>query len=263
MDVDLFKVIAFFTIFLVGISGGLFARFLSRNTKSEFYFSMGNSFAGGVFLGAGLIHMLPDAQQGFKNITSGYSDYPWFAVTCVLGFLGILFLEQVLFQHDHKEELPTDTLHTRKLLYPYVLMIILSIHSIITGVALGTENHAGQAIVILIAVLAHKGTAAFALAISMLRANVPKGKMVGMLICFSLMSPIGVALGYFFMLLLSGRSEAVFEATFDSLAAGTFLYIALLDILGEEFSSKAMHKKKKFFLALAGTGLMALVAVWT
>lgn len=262
MNVSTFKLIAFLAIFLVGLCGGLVAKYLSLGNRSEFWFSSGNAFAGGVFLGAGLIHMLPDAQQGFKSFV-GQSDYPWFAVACALGFLFVLFLEQVLFQHDHKEGGAAVSIQSSKFLYPYILMLVLSIHSIITGIALGTESHIAQAAVILLAVLAHKGTASFALCISMLRGKIPTQRIAGLIVCFSLMTPIGVAMGYFFMLLLSGKAEAIFEATFDALAAGTFLYIALLDILGEEFSGDASHRKIKFLLVLAGFGLMALVAIWT
>ena len=61
---------------------------------------------------------------------------------------------------------------------------------------------------------------------------------------------------------LSGRAEAIFEASFDALAAGSFLYVALLDILQDEFS-RERHRLTKFILVLAGLGVMAVVAIWT
>lgn len=48
---------------------------------------------------AGLIHMLADAQEGFKSFRT--SDYPWYAVVCCAGFLLILSLEKVLIRRDH------------------------------------------------------------------------------------------------------------------------------------------------------------------
>lgn len=51
----------------------------------------------------------------------------------------------------------------------YALLIVLSIHSIIAGMALGTETAIVGAVVILVAILAHKGTEAFALGVSLLR----------------------------------------------------------------------------------------------
>lgn len=223
-------------------------------------FSLGNAFAGGVFLGAGLIHMLPDAQSGFQSIV-GNSDYPWFALICVVGFLVIFFLERVLLHHSH--ETPVLESSSSKLtLYPYILMFILSIHSIITGIALGIEDKTVQAVVILLAVLAHKGTASFALGVSLLRSKIDKKKFLSTISFFSFMTPLGIILGYMFSVLLSGNAEQRFEAIFDALAAGTFIYIAILDILNEEFSERSKLISKYVFL-LAGFGIMALVAIWT
>ena len=259
MNIELFKLIAFFAIFIAGMTGGLVSKWLSSSSKSKTIFSLGNVFAGGVFLGAGFIHMLPDAQSGFAAITKG-ADYPWFALVCCAGFLFILMLERVLLPHQH-EAAPKAT-SEKKILYPLILMFILSIHSIIAGIALGIEERITQAIVILFAVLAHKGTAAFALGISMLRSKMERRKFFTFIAFFSFMTPLGLFLGYLFSVWLSGSAEQIFEAVFDALAAGTFIYIAILDILNEEFTSKGKNLLK-FALVLAGLGIMALVAVWT
>jgi len=254
-----FKIAAFAAVFLVGLLGGALSKWLAGSRKSEILFSFGNAFAGGIFLGAGLIHMLADAQEGFKTFTT--SDYPWYAVVCCAGFLLILFLEKVLIRRDHSPE-TASALPGTLTLYPYILMIVLSIHSVITGIALGTEGRIAQAFVILIAVMAHKGTAAFALTVSLLRGAVPLKRVFGMVVLFSSMTPVGILLGIGFMMMLSGTAEQVFEAGFDALAAGSFLYIALLDILQEEFSAR-QHRTAKFVLVLTGIAVMAVVAVWT
>jgi solute carrier family 39 (zinc transporter), member 1/2/3 len=261
MDITTFKLTAFFAIFVTGLLGGVVSRWISASNRSEFLFSMGNAFAGGVFLGAGLIHMLPDAQAGFHAIDGG-ADYPWFALFCCVGFLLILFLEKVLVRHTHSHEEAPAFIKEDLSLYPYVLMLVLSIHSIITGIALGTETRIAQALVILLAVVAHKGTAAFSLGVSMIRGAVPMKRVAGMVTLFSLMTPLGLLLGMGFMKVLSGHAEQVFEALFDALAAGSFLYVALLDILQDEFS-RQKNRPLKFLLVLAGLGIMALVAIWT
>jgi solute carrier family 39 (zinc transporter), member 1/2/3 len=260
MNVELIKLISVFVIFGTGILGGVFSGLVSASKKSALLFSWGNAFAGGVFLGAGLIHMLPDAQSGFKSIV-GDVDYPWFALICGFGFLFIFFLERVLLNHSHEANIEESS-DSKKALFPYVLMFILSIHSIITGIALGIENQMTQAAVILLAVLAHKGTASFALGVSLLRSNTSKKKFYSMISFFSFMTPLGVILGYLFSILLSGNAEQRFEAIFDALAAGTFLYIAIVDILNEEFATRKKLISKFFFL-LIGFGIMAVIAIWT
>ena len=46
------------------------------------------------------------------------------------------------------------------------------------------------------------------------------------------------------------------------MAAGTFIYVAVLDIIDEELSI-AEDRLMKFFLIVFGIAFMALLAVWT
>jgi len=260
MPIETLRICAFVAILVTGMTGGILARMLSASARSERLLSLGNAFAGGVFLGAGIIHMLPDARNGFAAI-QGQSGYPWFALTCTIGFLLILFLEKVCIPHQHGHDLPADG-GSHSALQAYVLLLVLSIHSIITGVALGTESTIAQASVILIAVLAHKGTAAFALGVSMVRAGSDRGRFIRLIAFFSFMTPLGIILGRIAMTMMTGRDAQVFEAVFDALAAGTFLYVAVMDILGEAFE-RPDRRWVKFGAVTLGLGLMALVAIWT
>ncbi len=60
---------------------------------------------------------------------------------------------------------------------------------------------------------------------------------------------------------LTGRADTLFEAVFDSLGAGTFLYIAALDILKTEFDSPRYHGQK-WLAAAPGFAIMAALAIW-
>ncbi|MGE5186640.1 MAG: hypothetical protein ACM31C_31515 [Acidobacteriota bacterium] len=57
-------------------------------------------------------------------------------------------------------------------------------------------------------------------------------------------------------------SRSWFEGIFDSLAAGTFLYIAMLDIIRTEFEVRG-DRWQKWSLASAGFATMAVLALWT
>ena len=245
MSILMFKVIIVFLIVATAWIGGYFAFKIKESSKSALYFSLGNVFAAGIFLGAGLIHMLPDATEGFSAVTD--SDFPFAAFIASLGFLLILFIEKVM---AGKEEQTS-----------YILIFILSIHSIIVGVAFGTEELIKQSIIIAIAVLAHKGSAAFALGVSMLKSHMEKGKIIKLVIMFSFMTPLGILIGVLIANALSGRAAQLGIAIFDALAAGTFLYIAIMDIFNEEFEEKKYTYLKLLF-AVSGLLLMALLAVW-
>ena len=77
----------------------------------------------------------------------------------------------------------------------------------------------------------------------------------------SAMTPLGIVAGASIGAVLTGRADGLFEATFDSLGAGTFVYIAALDIIRTEFDSPEDHAWK-WVSAAVGFGLMALLAIW-
>src|SRR5215207_7856368 len=147
--------------------------------------------AGGVFLGAGLIHMLPDAQEAFST-AFGAPDYPWFALLAGGGFLLILCLDKLLAA----PLAPTGSdERAGQLLSAYVLLLVLAVHSLITGIALGVETGAAATLVILLAVLAHKGTAAFALGVALVQGGIPAARLRLLIALFALTTPIGIAVG--------------------------------------------------------------------
>ena len=253
-----FKFSEIAVIFLAGLIGGQLATGLERLPGRETITRHANMFAGGVFLGAGLLHMFPDAQSAFATFTPG-SEFPVVALLVGVGFLAILLLDKVLFglRHDSAAQYAGGSP-----IYPYVLWVTLSVHSIITGVALGLEDHFVIASAILIAVLAHKTMASMALAISFRRANIDAARSRNLLLLFYCSTPLGLVVGSGGSSLVAGASENVVEGFFDALAAGTFLYIAVVNILSKELSSGS-HRMSLFAAALTGLCGMALIAVWS
>jgi zinc transporter 1/2/3 len=136
------------------------------------------------------------------------------------------------------------------------------VHSVIAGIALGLENQLIVAVTILVAVLAHKATAAMALAISFIRGNLARPRRNRLLLMFYAMTPIGLLIGMTGAHFLGGIDESMVEGVFDALAAGTFLYIAIVNILSEEFES-GTNRLPLFAMTLLGFACMALLAVWS
>ncbi len=256
-----FQIIAFFTILCVGLLGGYFAYRLNTSERSHSLLSFGNTFGGGIFLGAGFIHMLPDSVGGFATLFPDI-DYPIATTIAGISFLMLIFVEKVIFPDHEHPGIGEGTEDKKGLkLYPYVLLLVLSVHSIITGIALGVEKELFEASVLFFAVIAHKGAAAFALGTSIIRGGFPTQKLKHLIIAFSLMTPLGLLCGSVLTRFLSGDSQEVFETVFNALAAGSFIYVAAIDILQDELTEKN-HRRSKFFFVALGFSVMAILALW-
>lgn len=256
MEVIWFKAITVILIILAGVFGGLFPlkRALSKSGQENMVF--GNAFAGGIFLGAGLLHMLPDSIENFGNLNLNI-DYPFPALMAGAGFIFVLFLEKVLVREEKLETIGKTTNQ-----FPSLLFLVLAIHSIIAGMSLGLETSFASGLVIFLAIIAHKGSASFALGVSMVQSNTQKSLFIKTILFFSIMTPIGIIIGSVLSQIDSSRTALWFEAIFDALAAGTFVYIAILDIIHEVF--EAPNKRwGKFAILILGFLLMAGIAIWT
>jgi zinc transporter 1/2/3 len=267
------KLLAVVVVFGAGMLGGLLPWKVAASRRSEAYLGWGNAFAGGVLLAAGLIHLLGDAADGFDAVWPDI-DYPWAFTIAAGAFLLILGIERVL---PRASRLPVGAAHlgsdpesdsileaaedTSK--YPYLLLITLSIHSIIAGMALGAQQSLAGFAVIVIAIIAHKSAAGFALGVSLHRVGTSLGRARTLILGFSIMTPIGIVAGTLIAALLDTTGEQVFEALFDAIAAGTFIYIASLDIIREEFLPPRSDRRIKWVWAALGLTLMAVVAIWT
>jgi zinc transporter 1/2/3 len=243
------KCVAAVLVFLAGVAGGAFARQLGKSESGKWAARLANAFAGGVFLGAALMHMLPDARNNLESVFPDM-EYPYYTLVAAVGFLLVLLL-------DKGVTLPRSNSGS---VYPYLLALVLSVHSVITGIALGLESSLIGATAILIAVLAHKSTAAMALGISFNRERIDTQLSRNLLWMFYTTTPIGILLGTWWSVFLEGRTAILTEALFDALAAGTFLYIAVVDILVEEL--KGSHLRRLFLPTLLGFTVMAVIAVW-
>ena len=247
-------------------SAGVFAPWLAGRGGNGRTIAYGNSFAGGVLLAAGLIHLLADANDGFSTAYPQL-EYPAAYSIATLAFILVLGLERVIPRSMEADSTGTDPESAALLnagnqsgITPYLLLVTLSIHSLIAGVTLGISTAAGAG-VLLVAILAHKGAAGFALGSTFRKAAVPPRKRIPALLIFVGSTPLGVILGGI-AIDLFGEGSGAAEAWFKAVAAGTFLYIATLDIVREEFFPGGSNRGSRLIWALVGAGLMAIVAIW-
>ncbi len=252
MNLVMFKVIAALAIFLVALVGAVLSRRLTERSSDGRVLSIANCFAGGVFLAAGLIHVLPDAQSQLATVFPNM-DYPLFGLLATASLALMVIIDQL----GHR-----GTAERNSVVSAAVLFLVLSIHSLITGFALGLEDQSVTAMALLIAVLAHKGTATFALGLKISPVSQQTSQFFARMVAFSLTTPVGVLLGLWMLNRLSGSNGPLIEGIFDALAAGTFVYVAVFEILSQEFRSRGGVTAKSIAMVL-GVALMAIVALWT
>ncbi len=254
MDIIWFKVLSVVLIITAGILGGIIP-LGKRITSGGNGLTFGNAFAGGIFLGAGFMHMLPDANSNFDLLKLN-ADFPFAEMIAGLGFIFILSLERVIAQKE-----TADILKSKKNEFPLILFLVLAIHSIIAGMSLGLESTLISGLVIFIAIIAHKGSASFALGVNLVSSKANKSLIIKTIVFFSIMTPIGIIIGSVLDSIESSRISIWFEAIFDSLAAGTFIYIAILEIIDDVFAN-GKFRYQKFAFLLFGFLLMAFIAVY-
>jgi zinc transporter ZupT len=106
----------------------------------------------------------------------------------------------------------------------------------LTGAAVGIIKNYDDITPILIAIVAHKFFSAFALGISLVKSGMPTGRTTQLVISFACSTPAGILLGWLTSHILVGALNSLTTEIVKGIAAGTFVYVALAEILLEEFS---------------------------
>ena len=75
------------------------------------------------------------------------------------------------------------------------------------------------------------------------------------------MTPLGILIGMMTSGFFRPGAELYFDAVVSALAAGTFLYIASIDMLQDEFL-KTGSRWAKWLWAVCGLALTAVLALW-
>jgi len=114
---------------------------------------------------------------------------------------------------------------------------------------------------IFIAIMAHTPLAGFALGVSLVKARTSRRMSLSCLVLFSLTTPSGVMMGLGLSEFLSGDVLATASACFQSFSAGTFLFVALEEIIPKELAV-AKDKGIKLFLCVLGFLAMAAIKIF-
>lgn len=219
-------------IFIVALVGGILP--LIRKWSDELL-HLFISFGAGIFIGTVFLHLIPEALHVHGHVHAQELNHaPLFML---IGFMLIFFVEKiVLVQGDSSYD------HGHRVI-SITALVGLSLHSIIAGFGLAVGSHfEGLGGKIFFSIIAHKATAAFALSSLFVLAKMKTRVKVALIVLFSLMTPAGVLIfgNVFKSMEIDNLSPLL------GLTAGTFLYVAVGELLPEVF-----HTKEKKWLKLA------------
>lgn len=262
------KLALLLAIAAAGAAGGIVPLARGGQAGTPRLLGWGNSFAAGVFLAAGLVHMLPDANASF--VSQGF-EFPLAFALAAAALTAMLLIEHVLLpDHVHEEvHVPSDERfghhhgHTHHdALSAYSALVALSIHSLVGGLALGAEQDRTRVLVIFLAIFAHKSAEGFALGVSLARSAISPALARRLITLFASSTPLGGLIGIVLGQTIEGPLASLVEGVFLSIAAGTFMYVATFDVLRDEFSHASDRFAKWLAMALGVAGMSAL-ALWS
>ncbi len=274
-------------VVIVSVLGGMLPLALMLNhTRLQVYLS----FSAGTMLGAAFFHMLPEAVR-LGSPSTVYWSAP--------GLLALFLLERFFSFHRHESPDPSHPeaaaatspgleahdadchghhearhveapAHSSRALRWGSAAVGLGVHSLVGGVALASAVKAdyevgrgllGAGLGVFVATLVHKPADALTITALMLESGVSRRYTHAINLAFALMIPAGVALFAVGARVLLPVSPGAATAAALAFSAGTFLCIALSDLLPElHFHS---HDRLKLSIALlAGVGLMATTALF-
>lgn len=252
--------------------------------------SFGTCLAAGIVFGAGICHILPDAEEKWETYLRSrnlQTEYPWTAAVAGMTLLLLVSLDFIFvrdethesrctvhneslilnmdsepesLKEEHEILLETSAFHVGdKLSKPgkaWIFFTALSVHSVFDGLSIGSTTDQAHFYGLLIAILSHKALDGFALGIPIFYAKMGTCSIVSALIFSALTTPFGIFLG-----MLSTRPHSpLIEAIILSISLGSFLYISLMEMFPMGFQSSD-NLAIKISLLWIGWTLMAALAI--
>ncbi|XP_078064209.1 zinc transporter ZIP1 [Mustelus asterias] len=257
--------------------------------------SLLSCLAGGVFFATCLLDLLPDYLSDMSAALDKMKitlQFPLPEFIVAMGFFLVLIMEQIVLacrdQSSNLEETrsllgrsSSGNLHSQHHLGPgeggsqrdeagthlhvdfnshsaircFVLVFALSLHSVFEGLAVGLQEASSKVVEICIALSVHKCIIAFSLTLKLVQSRLRWTAVIGCVVVFALMSPLGVGLG---IALTEDSSHQLVRCVLEGVAAGTFIYVTFMEILPHELNSSHQRLCKVIMLIL-GFALVTMV----
>ena len=207
----------------------------------------------GVLIGSAFLVIIPEALEifeGHEEEEEGHEEEESHIESSTIGlailggFVFMLLLEIFGLPHAVHHDEDKDLLGLSATLG-------LLVHALVDGIAVGasvsSSNETG--LIVFVAIMLHKGPAAFGLSSFLKHIKITESKSKGYLFAFALASPIMAILTFF---VLKDSSFATVDNIGLALlfSAGTFIYVATVDVLPEIHSHDHNHDPPVWFVML-------------
>lgn len=250
------------------------------------------AFATGLFLGVVFLHLLPQvahsvvesertaaaehAEHAEHDETELAEDgssatpeadahghaHSWLWIFVLAGVVIVYLVENLWLQpaaHPHSEHVAhpgeSGLEHRQHVALGYATFFGLAVHALTSGLGLAaTVSRPELTSAFFVSIVSHKGAESFSLATVFLLAGFRVKKVMLLIAAFSCVTPLGILAGSFWFSELGNEAVQMLTA----LATGTFLFVALCDLLPEVFHHRT-ETTLKLVLLLAGIGLSALI----
>ncbi|MDG2045841.1 MAG: ZIP family metal transporter [Halioglobus sp.] len=243
------------SILAVTFAGGYYPLFHQDKARDKHAFGYGETFTAGVFLALALTLMLPSSMHLLSKALPNI-DFPLGVLFAMVAFMGLLGMEQKINHLRQSLQPGKDELSPP--IIPVIMTIMIAIPSFFLGTALGISD-TNAAVLIFVAIMMHKSSAALALALKMVRSTMRPGQVWLTFSLFAFATPLGILIGQEIHTWLGSDAMTIIKGVILGLAAGTFLYMATLHELVQAPMINLCNTRKGFSVMLAGFVLTALV----
>ncbi len=231
-------------ILLGAVLGALVVVFTEKQARLVTFLA----FAAGVMFGAAFFHLLPEAYHGGGMWTFGLVP---------AGFIFLGVLDRFVMTHACEDPVGCqEHQHVQGKSLGMTAFVGLSAHTLFDGIALGSAVKEGVGLMALLAITSHKVPSSLSLASILKAEGKSTSRIMGFAVMYGLMVPIGAGLYFAFDAVLSFESLAARALAFS---AGTFLYVAVLDLIPHV----SRHGRDRWMRNLAAltTGLLLMLAL--
>eukprot|EP01132_Coremiostelium_polycephalum_P011566 gene11566-14168_t len=184
------KIISTIALFIMSVGGGIAPYFFKNLKESNRYLSWSNAFSGGIFFGAGLLHLFADATEDMQEYIEKH--------LAVLPFLLVIALSIHSLFEGLAMGIQTTELHVIDIL------IAIFAHKILAAFALGVSI------------------------VSVTNSKTSFIKLLTLILVFSFASPIGAIIGMV-IVGVGNVADSLVPAILQGISSGTFLYVAVVE----------------------------------